>query len=585
MRKPFTLALVVAMLAAFGAEAATTNGSANSVVKAANGGTGVSSVGTPGNILQATLTGWSSAANPSFYVTNRAPTATDDTSLGYAIGDYWAWGSSIWKSSYVASGQADWINQLLSGANTLDIVPNAIAAYGVCKKRSAYSGYAFQVTEFTGSTTLDVPFINGNPFTFMNCADFALVDNFCFGKYCGVSKIYDQAGGGYDLAQATPGNMPRLVGDSVNGIRAISFNSSFGAFTMNNTSLPITNVRNVSIFLTGRHEFSEINDGIMELGNPTAKLSLYSAAGGSVTTLPGGSYSKQFAVNPTTTMLVTNGSSAPSLRMNSVTATGTAPTSSAATGIIFGTTFGSTYGGYDLIDLIVYDSTLSAANQDLAFRAEVQGMGILPQIKDTLSFVGDSITQWTSGTYGGTGALDAPDGSYITQTMNALKRPYNIYNFGHAGIGTGSAPSTSLMNRVFVTGANNIIVYALGTNDLAAKASTATTYSNIQTTCAAYRTAGFKVIVATILPRNNIFSGGQNTAGFAADRATVNASIVANWASFADGLVDIGADPIMGPNAAADDSTLYRDSVHPTTPLGNSYLAKDMKKAIETLIQ
>lgn len=40
MRKPFTLALVVAMLAAFGAEAATTNGSVNSVVKPINGGTG-----------------------------------------------------------------------------------------------------------------------------------------------------------------------------------------------------------------------------------------------------------------------------------------------------------------------------------------------------------------------------------------------------------------------------------------------------------------------------------------------------------------------------------------------------------------
>lgn len=75
------------------------------------------------------------------------------------------------------------------------------------------------------------------------------------------------------------------------------------------------------------------------------------------------------------------------------------------------------------------------------------------------------------------------------------------------------------------------------TNTLMNTTSTATTLSQLQTYCLARKAAGFSVLVGTCLNR------GDGYANFNTDRQTVNTSILANFATYADGVVDFAAVP------------------------------------------
>jgi hypothetical protein len=64
-------------------------------------------------------------------------------------------------------------------------------------------------------------------------------------------------------------------------------------------------------------------------------------------------------------------------------------------------------------------------------------------------------------------------------------------------------------------------------------------------------------VVITVTPRNN--------ATFNARRAIVNSAFRTSWVGVhADAIADFAADPTMGPDAAASNTTYYADGVHPT---------------------
>jgi hypothetical protein len=84
----------------------------------------------------------------------------------------------------------------------------------------------------------------------------------------------------------------------------------------------------------------------------------------------------------------------------------------------------------------------------------------------------------------------------------------------------------------------------------------------------ARRTRGFKVILCTPLPRTGTFAGTN----YNIKRAQERAAMLTWVGTHCDYLCDMGADPVMGPDAAASDTTLYSDGTHPTN-LGGANLA------------
>jgi peptidoglycan hydrolase-like protein with peptidoglycan-binding domain/lysophospholipase L1-like esterase len=90
----------------------------------------------------------------------------------------------------------------------------------------------------------------------------------------------------------------------------------------------------------------------------------------------------------------------------------------------------------------------------------------------------------------------------------------------------------------------------------------------------ARRAAGWKVVLCTVLPRT--------TPDFNAARNTANATIATWGGVHADAICDFAADPTMGTDAAASNTTYYSDGTHPTAT-GQTVLEPIYRAAVNSI--
>lgn len=144
-----------------------------------------------------------------------------------------------------------------------------------------------------------------------------------------------------------------------------------------------------------------------------------------------------------------------------------------------------------------------------------------------LCAVGDSITQ-------GVGATAA--NCWTTLTRNALS--CHLINCGNSGdtLVARKGAESGLLNGTYVAGKSNVMILAMGTNDLAANASAATLEANFTTYINARHAAhsDWQILPATILPRTAGFTGGADAASFETQRGLFNAWVRANFTHIAD---------------------------------------------------
>jgi len=186
-------------------------------------------------------------------------------------------------------------------------------------------------------------------------------------------------------------------------------------------------------------------------------------------------------------------------------------------------------------------------------------------------WVGDSIT---AGNHVGAGE-DFP--TLVTTQLTANGFTVAKHNIGIPSDFLAGTTQGATADGLFDSGKDrNVCVIMLGINDLASGTSGASHEATLQTFCLARRSAGFKIVVCTILPIND--------AATLARTKTSN-SLVRGDASFYDRLVDVGAGSgtTMGADAAPLDGSLYSDTVHPTL-LGNQLLEPFMTTEISALL-
>lgn len=119
----------------------------------------------------------------------------------------------------------------------------------------------------------------------------------------------------------------------------------------------------------------------------------------------------------------------------------------------------------------------------------------------------------------------------------------------------------------------NIVTFQEGTNHIIAGASGATAYAAIESYCLARRAVGWKVVVLNVSPSTAI-TGAMETA-----RTACNASIAANWATFADAFVDVTTGNFANPA----NTTYYSDGTHYTGVL-NAEAAALVAAAVSPLL-
>jgi hypothetical protein len=116
-----------------------------------------------------------------------------------------------------------------------------------------------------------------------------------------------------------------------------------------------------------------------------------------------------------------------------------------------------------------------------------------------------------------------------------------------------------------------------GVNDIIAGKSAAALYAEYAAYCEARQAAGWEVLAFT--QHSWRYLGVDRDAVIAA----FNALVIANWTTFADGLVDLSAEPNIGPPGSYSNLTYYNaDGVH-LTAAGDALVAALVKTAVQQL--
>ncbi|WP_079570781.1 SGNH/GDSL hydrolase family protein [Bradyrhizobium erythrophlei] len=251
--------------------------------------------------------------------------------------------------------------------------------------------------------------------------------------------------------------------------------------------------------------------------------------------LDGGSVAQTVCIQqnkPSLIDAVFNGASS-SLQVDGQTVQAGTSTASTYTAITIGAP-GNQLAGYftniQVLELIVCDSTLTAP-QATQIRTYLNSKYSLVTPK-AIWCLGDSLTY-------GTNAVN-PIGGYPSQLQAAYGMAASVLNYGVAGttvaqIDANSATYNDLDPKYFT---RSVYVGWGGTNDIQAGTSGATTHASLVTMFNNRRAAmpTEKLVVVTCMARGP-FTGAQET-----ERLALNTLIRANWATYANALVDVTTD-------------------------------------------
>jgi lysophospholipase L1-like esterase len=315
---------------------------------------------------------------------------------------------------------------------------------------------------------------------------------------------------------------------------------------------------------TGQFLFQDIGNGA---GGGTEDLAIFSTGDSALR--------KSGLVVPqnATFLAVTGLSSGLTFYRNATTATSASavPSSTPTGGEIGGFSGGSFSFSGELYEIMIFSPALNVA-QVTQLRAYANTTyGTEHTYTKQIVFDGDSITR----------GIKAFPHNYPLRTLDTLGSEWRGWNYGKDSqkVSDMNTDAASEIDPLYSAGyIKNVIVVWGGTNDLFFSDSAATTYSRLQTYWAARRSAGWKVVATTILPRTE----AGTPAGFETARQSVNTSIRGDTSLY-DALADVAADSRIGDAGDSDDTTYYNsDKVHLNTT-GAGVVAGIVATAVATV--
>lgn len=232
----------------------------------------------------------------------------------------------------------------------------------------------------------------------------------------------------------------------------------------------------------------------------------------------------------------------------------------------------------DIAEAISYNRTLTDTEVLDVRQYLLSKYGLTADPDPLIVFHGDSITFGFS--------ASGPSTTYPSVTRSLLgSSSWMTDNQGVSGrtIQTIAGLIGTALSDVKRTGTpRNVVCVLGGVNDASAGRSTSQILADIESACLAARSAGFTVLVGTLLDCTGFLTFPGGYSGFATDRATINASIRSNYLTYADAVMDFAADSRIGANGAADSATYFADKLHPTDA-GNAIMAEIAADAVRSL--
>jgi lysophospholipase L1-like esterase len=514
-------------------------------------------------------------------VLERAPTSRDGPP-SYSQDMLWLDPTGrTWNMREIGPGRSVWLI-LEPTARVIDQIGGArpAAAYGTMRLTAGYAGPAMTVLNTATNTTATIAFLPDGTI------DEAALGAACAQRECRVTVWNDQTGHGRDAVQ-TDANAQPVIRLSHRTGAALSvvwdFEATSGGPGRSLVLPPSLTIDsgNMAILWTGRFHNASLISPLVELGEDADAFNFgfWDAHGdfylGTRNHL--GELRGHAALNPAVGLI----SSSPAEGLvtnyyNHVIAQGKLPSEVHRGGLIGRTIVYKQAGMIELSSLILYDRGLTSLERFGSVQALEENFHIPMQQREIYVADGDSLTQGIATQY---------MQSYPWYMERLLPGAPVVYDAAWAAKTIGGSDGLlarydAFTSKLFDQNARRSVISLFGgTNDIQNGASDKDLMQLIRTYALAARKTGFKVVVATIIPR------GTFTPKMEAARKSVNEMLRGHSSEFSDGLADVAANPVFSdPNAVANANLYIEDGVH-LTDLGNQILAAEMAARVAPLLE
>ncbi|MBS1707838.1 MAG: SGNH/GDSL hydrolase family protein [Armatimonadetes bacterium] len=512
---------------------------------------------------------------------NRPPSASDNASRGYtSTSEIWQYGGRFYQPVATPDAtSAAWAPVQTPAGTWVDIVTampsgSVAAAYGLFAIKSGFTGPCIDISVTINSTptAFTINILTGGKLD--TSALGAAMVRADAGSKVTVTKWYDQNGTNH----ATSGTNTLFIDwDPVLGMYALFGETS--TMTARNLVIPNTvsvNSRQCSFWAMGRGVVAcgKTSPVVGCLGNWNGGTGPLLFIGNEYTSSPetskptlaawqtGQNYRTPSTMVPLDCGLCVVGvvpsASNTTFWCNEDTGVNaTAPTSATLTGGAIGTnTVGADrYASMRFVAVMVTQTTAltSAVQQQLRYAAYLQ-LGIMPQVKDRVVFIGDSRTQ---------GFIAAQADTLPMAVVERLTRSAKVHNCGNSGWGnthftTGSPSTLGAVNTLYNSTRKNIAVVWLGVNDfLVSNLATDQAFTALTANIATLKAQGWTVLLVNEAATTSTVNS-TNT-----KLATLRGLIAAGGHG-ADELIELGG---LTPYLAASNTAYYPDGLHGSTAL------------------
>ena len=517
---------------------------------------------------------------PAYPVTQRRP-GPADAHPPYEQDQHWLDGAGqSWAMREQGNGRAVWLYEEPAALPIDQLGGEApVAAYGTRRLRAGYAGRALGLVRGSDGARLDVGL------TAAGGLDEAALAGFCANTECRVARWYDQSGNGNDATQEQANARPvvRLshrVGNAVSVIWDFEKTSGAPPRWLVLPSGVSINSASMGLLWTGRFHNASMISPLVEIGtdrNPygfgywDTRGDFYLGEATHLGEMPG-----HAALTSSIGLVSAAAGSIVMNYRNRLSEVGRLPGGTHSGGYIGRTVAFDQYGMMELSSLILYARPFTPADRFFGLQSLGETFGVPQQQQDTYVVDGDSISQGIASLY-----LQ----SYQRDMERLLPSGFVFYDAawagktlsGPEGLVARFGPFTSKLYNPHAR--NNILSVLVGTNDLQNGENARQIMELLRRYAAAARGAGFRLVLCTVMPRRSF------TPEMEAARRSLNAMIVASWHEMSDGLVDLAADPVLGPLASLNNGNVYiSDGIH-LTDYGYQTLASDMTQVVQRLIR
>ncbi|WP_198020020.1 SGNH/GDSL hydrolase family protein [Mesorhizobium sp. LNJC405B00] len=451
--------------------------------------------------------------------------------------------------------------------------------YGTTKLVSAYSGPALRVQRASDDVEQDIAF--GSKYFDTDAAS-----AFRGASSLGLRKWYDQSGNGFHQDQATKVNQPGVYAEaSYNAAPSISFDSSPLAVGVRSkftacTTGPVIEKSAFTEFYLLAPSFSFNDNYYGSMPADLTTVSLFTRTtnvgllGNNTSPYVSTATPKQIPPIHPCVMRWRGGPTGKQFGLNKATFNvATAPAAGTVTGKGLGRwngTIPSSYDGeFDIIAYVAYNAALSDADCLLVETALMAQCSVLtPALASAkIVFDGDSRTE---------GSGNTKNQTWPKKVLSSISTPLYATNMGVGGqtlqtmAGAVAARIASQYDAAFTK--NIVVMGGAGINDLTANRTDAQLIADFQTYANGIHAS--QLLVAATIPLRDTSTTAQNNY-----RIAFNTWLRANWATYAEALVDLDAIPEF----ATYSTNYWIDIVH-FNDAGQTLWATAFKPAILALL-